>query len=60
MAGNKKILKTVLFLVVAAVIIGFIITKATAPGKKADKMPEKATTGGKGGAKNLLVDAYVV
>ncbi|UPK70042.1 efflux RND transporter periplasmic adaptor subunit [Chitinophaga filiformis] len=61
MAGNKKILKTVLFLIVAAVVIGFIITKATTPGKKAEKAPDKAAGGGKaGGAKNLLVDAYVV
>lgn len=60
MAGNKKILKTVLFLIVAAVVIGFIITKAITPGKKTEKAPDKAVAGGKGGAKNLLVDAYVV
>ncbi|SHM61320.1 efflux RND transporter periplasmic adaptor subunit [Chitinophaga sp. CF418] len=60
MAGNTKILKTVLFLIVAAVIIGFIIMKATTPGKKAENAPEKAAGGKAGGAKNLLVDAYVV
>jgi len=60
MAGNKKILTTVLFLIVAAVIIGFIITKATAPGKKAEKTAEKTPGTGGANAKNLLVDAYVV
>lgn len=61
MAGNKKILKTVLFLIVAAVVIGFIITKATSPGRKTEKAPDKMPAPGQGGgSKNLLVDAYVV
>ncbi|MBW8685733.1 efflux RND transporter periplasmic adaptor subunit [Chitinophaga rhizophila] len=60
MAGNKKILKMVLFVIVAAVIIGFIINKATAPGKKSESAPKKPAAKGGSNAKNLLVDYYVI
>ncbi|ACU57863.1 efflux RND transporter periplasmic adaptor subunit [Chitinophaga pinensis] len=60
MAGNKKILTTVLFLIVAAVIVGFIINRVNAPGKKGENAPEKSNAKGGGGPKNLLVDYYVV
>ncbi|SFO35298.1 membrane fusion protein, multidrug efflux system [Chitinophaga sp. YR627] len=60
MAGNKKILTTVLFLIVAAVIVGFIINRVNAPGEKGENAPEKSNAKGGGGPKNLLVDYYVV
>lgn len=57
MAGNKKILKTIIYLVLAAVIGFFIYKRATKPDENAPAgKPQGRNTSGK----NLLVDAYIV
>lgn len=60
MAGNKKILRTVLILVAAAVIIGFIVNRMSTPEKPGMPGGSSPAGGRAGGNKNLLVDAYVV
>lgn len=60
MAGNKKILRTVLILVAAAIIIGFIVNRISAPEKPGTPGGSSPAGGRAGGNKNLLVDAYVV
>ncbi|GAA3916278.1 efflux RND transporter periplasmic adaptor subunit [Chitinophaga oryziterrae] len=57
MAGNKKILKIIIYLAVAAAIGIFIYKRATKPGEPS--ATGKSQTRGSGG-KNLLVDAYIV
>lgn len=59
MAGNKKLLRTVLILIIAAAIIGFIVIRTTAP-KQAKAPKDSNSTGKAGGNRNLLVDAYIV
>lgn len=58
MAGNKKYLKTVVYLILAVVIIGIIYTRFAAPKKEA--APNKETVRGSKGNKPLLVDAFIV
>jgi membrane fusion protein (multidrug efflux system) len=58
MAGNKKFLKTVVYLILAVVIIGIIYTRFAAPKKEA--APNKETVRGSKGNKPLLVDAFIV
>lgn len=58
MAGNKKVLKTIIYLAVAAAI--GILIYYMASGKKEEKAPETPAKGRSAGSKNLLVDAYVV
>jgi membrane fusion protein (multidrug efflux system) len=57
MAGNKKILKTIIYLAVAAAIGIFIYKRATKPGDAASAGKSQTRNGG---GKNLLVDAYIV
>ncbi|WPQ63885.1 efflux RND transporter periplasmic adaptor subunit [Chitinophaga sancti] len=59
MAGNKKFLKTVVYLILAVVIIGIIYTRFAAP-KKEEAAPNKETVRGSKGNKPLLVDAFIV
>ncbi|SFW37675.1 efflux RND transporter periplasmic adaptor subunit [Chitinophaga sancti] len=58
MAGNKKFLKTVVYLVLAVVIIVIIYSRFAAPKKEA--APNKETVRGGKGNKPLLVDAFIV
>jgi membrane fusion protein, multidrug efflux system len=60
MAGNKKILKTTLYVVLALAIVIFIISRITKSKDESAAPGKQAQGGGKGGGKNLLVDAYVV
>jgi membrane fusion protein (multidrug efflux system) len=57
MAGNKKILKTIIYVALAAVIGFFIYKRATKPDENA---PAGKSPGAGNSGKNLLVDAYIV
>ncbi|WP_343669153.1 efflux RND transporter periplasmic adaptor subunit [Chitinophaga sp.] len=59
MAGNKKFLKTVVYLILAVVIIGIIYTRFAAPKKEAAPNNKETVRGSKGN-KPLLVDAFIV
>lgn len=58
MAGNKKFLKTVIYLILAVVIIGILYVKLLAPREEASGGQEAARSNK--GPKTLLVDAFIV
>ena len=57
MTNSKKMLRTILFTIVAAVVI-FLVYKKVADGKKKESASPNTARGG--GAKPLLLDAYIV
>jgi membrane fusion protein (multidrug efflux system) len=58
--SSKKILRTVLFVAVAAVIIFFVYKLVAEGAKKPSQGPAAAGGRGGGGGRQLLADAYVV